>query len=115
MNWSSVNWVAVGTVAGVATSFVLGLIGFLRGSKADQSLHMARMTELALKGQTDLVDQLQEELQRHNEEAAGLRAELMASRLRVTELESRLGTAETAVDNQQAEIIRLKQRLGDMR
>lgn len=115
---NGMNWTAVSIVGTLILSALGSMFGLYQARKADRSAQFTRSIEV---GVTSLVDQLQEEREE-------LRKELAAARQRSTDLETQLRATEkeirelrkqiqnlmTALDNQEAEIIGYKRRLGEL-
>lgn len=102
------DWTAFAAVASVLGTIGLGVLTFLRGTKADQALNTATNVQSTFTAQKELVDNLQEEVARHREDLHQHRGLLFRCEEESRSCRSNLAGARMIISAQEAEIENLK-------
>lgn len=102
------DWTAVAAVGSVVGTFILGVLTLSRGSKSDKALNMATNVQSTYSAQKDLVDNLQEEVARHQVDLERYRALTQQCEAECRECKSNLAGSRLIIAAQEAEIEQLK-------
>lgn len=102
------DWTAFAAVASVLGTIGLGILTFVRGTKADQALNTATNVQSTFTAQKELVDNLQEEVIRQREDLNEHRSLLFRCEQECRACRSNLAGAHLVIASQEAEIENLK-------
>lgn len=106
------NWTAVGIVGTLLLSLIGSLFGLYQARRADHSATTTRTIELGVK---DLIDQYQEANSQLHTEVSECKGECATLRQENGQLKTDMADLERRYDNLEAEVIRLKQKAGELK
>lgn len=107
------DWTAVAAVLSVVGTIGLGLLTLLRGTKSDKALNIATNVQNTFTAQQALVDQLQEEVDRHKADLKEYRTRANECEAECRKSQSNLAGARMIIAAQEVEIERLKSRVNE--
>lgn len=106
---SHMDWTAFAAVASVCGTIGLGILSFVRGSKADRALNTATTVQSTFTAQKELVDNLQEETTRLQKDLHEHRQLIFQCEDQCRECKTNLASAHRIIALQEIEIEKLKE------